>query len=159
MSAGPKTRWSREELERARQIARECLKLAPSVSPDRDFSARETPAPVQFGSLFRSAAVCSRFRMEELEETGSDRAEVERLREISISLRERAGLGWRTLSPETRNAVLKEMSAAAIAATIERRADSDDPLQKALCAALQGIHPDDLLKARERRDRGARADS
>ena len=133
-------RWSREELQRAKEEARKLLKTrtaeAPSAAP------LEAHAPLEYGPLFRDAAVRSRFRMEDLQGPGV--AEAEALHEASISLRERTGIGWRTLSPDVRNGVLRRMTRTEITERTEK--DSDDPLQKALRRALDGIAPSDYLK-------------
>lgn len=139
-----KARWSREEMEAARQRIHAALEsTSPEVrGPERlgiRPVTRSMPSPAAFGPAFRAAAVLSRFRLDEL--PASDASEMRRLQEQSIPLRDE---GWRTLAPELRNAVLRELSRDALAALLAAYARAGDPLQTALAKALQGLKTDTL---------------
>jgi len=150
-------RWSRDELERARQIAREHLRSQTGsgsgwVSGPEAPVASGTPTPVmpmepaQVGRLFRAAAISSRFRMEDLTEGGADPREADALRAASTVLRDRLGPGWRALRPDVRNAVLRQIGAAALKEMLAKAGLGDDPLRKALATALAGFKMQELVR-------------
>jgi hypothetical protein len=151
MDAERPPRWSREELERAREIARGHLRAQQSTGAWSSEAAVPPPAapaasPVPFGPLFRRAAIRSRFRLEDMAKEGADPVEVAALREASTVLRDRFGPGWRVLRPGVRDAVLRQIGAAHLAQMLEEEPSSDDPLRKALLAALSGLRGQDLVR-------------
>lgn len=154
MSEPLRPRWSLEETRAARERIHAALerptleglegvetaataKVLARAKRTRGF---DVPAP-SFGPAFRAAAVLSRFRLDDLRALAADTAEISRLEERSIRLREE---GWRTLAPDVRNAILRDLSRDELASLIARHAAKDDALQAAIGKALQGLKPDTL---------------
>lgn len=138
-----RSKWSREELEAARRRVRSALQEAAAQPISLGFRggpakpAAPPPPDLPAGPALRAAAVMSRFRLDDLRT--SDAAEVHRLREQSIPLREE---GWRTLEPAVRNAVLRQISGEELRQLLEQHARNDDPLQAALQKARSVLWPD-----------------
>lgn len=139
-----RAKWSREELEAARRRVRSALEEAPLQpislgfrGPEAAAHALPPPADLPAGPALRAAAVMSRFRLDDV--GTSDPAEMDRLKEQSIPLREE---GWRTLEPAVRNAVLRQISREELRLLLEQHPRSDDPLQAALQKARRVLRPD-----------------
>jgi AAA ATPase-like protein len=149
VTVATKRRWTADELQEARALALQHLQTTASVAPEplSIIAAGEDEPELDFGPLFRAAAVCSRFRIETLTTPGSDSKEIARLEAASIALRERTGTGWRTLPPIVRIDVLRQMTRAELEQNLAALSDADDPLQRALRLALDGVRGDDLLRS------------
>jgi hypothetical protein len=153
-----KRRWSKDDYARARELALEHLRqFDADVLPQSAESAitaevqtppppRRSPAePQRYGPLFRAAAICAQFRIETLANAGSEPAEIERLEAASTELTI-AGPGLRTLNPDVRNDVLRQMTRDEIQTHLAAAMDQTDPFHRALRLALDGVRGEELLQ-------------
>ncbi len=168
MSAPTRRRWSREELESAQARVHAALEEIPrdfpitaivdasglrelgSIADDdglHDVRADLRQNQVHLDrptAMMRVASVLSRFRMEDLRAHAASADDVRQLQDRSILLRDRTGAGWRTLLPEVRSSILRDLTADELAALVNAQAQPDDELQVAIRAALEGIKTEDL---------------
>lgn len=134
-------------MQKVRELAREYLKQEKASQPEHFEAEAKVAAPkpsTTYGPLFKAAAVSSRFRIEELRADASDPGEEAELRNVSLTVRDRSGFGFRTLRADTRNAVLAQMSAQELAETLGKQPSESDPLRNALRRALGGLTTRDL---------------
>jgi hypothetical protein len=135
-------RWSRDEAEAARQRIHSALEDQSTAEGLPSFTLPGfTSGHVPFGPAFHAAAVLSRFRLDELRAVTADTDELRQLQAQSIALREE---GWRTLAPDLRNAILRELAINKLSLLLDRHAREKDPLQAAIRKVRHPLTPDTL---------------